>query len=105
MAHLRNRKLDGLKFRRQQPLGRYILDFYCAEKSLVVELDGGQHNIPEERGYDFARTQFLGSEGLKVLRFWNSQVRQNLPWILESIRREAGGRTPHPSPLPQGERD
>ena len=108
---LRNRKLEGLKFRRQQPLGSYILDYYCAEKGLVVELDGGQHDIPEERDYDLRRTQFLSDEGLEVIRFWNSQIRENLPWVLELIRRKAGvgaindPETPHPSPLPQGARE
>ena len=108
---LRNRKLEGLKFRRQQPLGSYILDYYCAEKGLVVELDGGQHDIPEERDYDLRRTQFLSDEGLEVIRFWNSQIRENLPWVLELIRRKAGvgaindSETPHPSPLPQGARE
>jgi len=107
---LRNRKLEGLKFRRQQPQGSYILDFYCAEKRLVVELDGGQHDDPEKRDYDLKRTAYLNGEGLEVLRFWNSQMRENLPWVLESIRRRAGvstdegPETPHPNPLPQGER-
>ena len=108
---LRNRQLCGLKFRRQQPLGSYILDFYCAEKLLVVELDGGQHDIPEEREYDARRTDFLRNEGLEVLRFWNSQIRENLPWVLELIWRKAGveavcdPETPHPGPLPQGARE
>ena len=108
---LRNRKLEGLKFRRQQPLGSYILDYYCAEKGLVVELDGGQHDVPEEREYDLRRTQFLRDEGLEVIRFWNSQIRENLPWVIELIRRKAGvvaiygPETPHPSPLPQGARE
>ena len=108
---LRNRKLCGLKFRRQQPLESYILDFFCPDKCLVVELDGGQHDIPEEREYDEKRTAFLNKQGLDVLRFWNSQVRENLPWVLELIRRKAGvvalcePETPHPHPLPQGERE
>ncbi len=108
---LRNRKLAGLKFRRQQSFGNYILDFFCSEKNLVVELDGGQHDIPEERDYDVRRTEFLKNEGLEVLRVWNSQVRENLPWVQELIRRKAGvvsnyePETPHPSPLPQGERE
>jgi very-short-patch-repair endonuclease len=108
---LRNRKLGGLKFRRQQPLESYILDFFCADKRLVVELDGGQHDIPEEREYDEKRTAFLNTQGLEVLRFWNSQIRENLPWVLELIRRKAGvsptcePETPHPDPLPQGERE
>ena len=110
-CQLRNRKLAGLKFRRQQPFGNYILDFFCSEKNLVVELDGGQHDIPEEREYDLSRTEFLKSEGVEVLRFWNSQIRENLPWVKEVIRRKAGvaaihePETPHPGPLPQGERE
>ena len=107
---LRNRKLGGLKFRRQQPLDPYILDFFCSDKRLVVELDGGQHDIPEEREYDERRTAFLNKQGLVVLRFWNSQVRENLPHVLDVIRHKAGvvagGREepPHPGPLPRGER-
>ncbi len=103
-SQLRNSKLEGLKFRRQQPFDRYILDFYCAEEKLVVELDGGQHDIPEEREYDRVRTEFLKTAGLRVLRFWNSQVRENAPWVLEIIRREAGlsrgERAPSPQPSP-----
>jgi very-short-patch-repair endonuclease len=118
---IRSRKLAGLKFRRQQPYGRYILDFYCPESKLAVELDGGQHDAPGTRDYDEARTKFLQEAGVRILRFWNSQVWDNLPWVLECIRREADtphpnplpkgarekseGRTPHPSPLPQGARE
>ena len=108
---LRGRKLCGLKFRRQQPLGSYILDFFCAEKGLVVELDGGQHDFPENREYDEKRTAYLNAQELVVLRFWNSQIRGNLPWVLELIRQKAGmgtneeQPTPHPNPLPQGERE
>ena len=103
---LRNRKLAGVKFRRQQPMGPYIVDFYCPDCKLAVEVDGGQHDLPEERDADVARTRFLEDEGLKVVRFWNSQVRENLPWVLELIRWEvARSITPHPGPLPQGERE
>ena len=99
---LRDRKLAGVKFRRQQPLGPYILDFYCPDLKLAVELDGGQHDFDEERSHDLARTKFLEELGLKVLRFWNSQVRENLPWVLELIRRETRvGGIPSPTPSPQ----
>jgi adenine-specific DNA-methyltransferase len=98
---LRDRKVEGLKFRRQQPMGNYILDFYCADAKMAVELDGGQHDIPEEREYDLRRTQWLEEEGIKVLRFWNSQIRGALPWVLESIGTAAGrGKTPSPRPSP-----
>jgi adenine-specific DNA-methyltransferase len=84
-------------------LDPYILDFFCAEQRLVVELDGGQHDIPEERDYDERRTAFLNAQGLEVLRFWNRQVRENLPWVLESIRRKAGvPENPSPWPSPTG---
>ena len=70
--HLRLRQIGGYKFRRQQPLGSYIVDFICLEKKLVVELDGGQHaaRISE----DAQRTTWLESQGFHVLRFWNHQV-------------------------------
>lgn len=78
---LRNRRLNGFKFRRQAPIGRYIVDFACVEHRLVVELDGGQHATCDES----PRTQFLEKSGWHVLRFWNSEVIENLPGVLERI--------------------
>lgn len=69
---LRNRRIAGAKFRRQHPMGRYILDFYCHEKKLCVELDGGQHM--EAAAYDQQRDAWLRGQGICVLRFWNNQV-------------------------------
>jgi very-short-patch-repair endonuclease len=71
---LRNRRLEGLKFRRQHPRGPYILDFFCEAADLVVEVDGGQHT-PEG---DARRTAALDKDGLLVIRFWNNEVLQNL---------------------------
>ena len=71
---LRLRQLGGHKFRRQQPLGRYIVDFVCLERRLVVELDGGQHSEPEQAGYDAERSSWLEQEGFRVLRFWDHEV-------------------------------
>ncbi len=73
---LRDRKL-GVKFRRQHPVGRFILDFACEELKLGIELDGGQHN--QERGliYDAERTAMLEKSGWKILRFWNNEVMEN----------------------------
>ena len=71
-SHLRNRHLDGYKFRRQFPIGRYIVDFVCNSKDLVVEVDGGQH--AELTTKDEVRTEFLNKEGYKVVRFWNNDV-------------------------------
>ncbi len=97
---LRNRKLAGIKFRRQQPLGSYVLDFFCAEKKLNVEVDGGQHDLPENRNHDERRAVFLKEQGVKTLRFWNSQIRENMPAVLERIRAELVD-APHLGPLPR----
>jgi len=97
---LRNFTVDGLKFRRQAPLGPYIVDFFCAEARLIVELDGITH-VDEPR--DAIRDAWLKARGYTVLRFWNNEVMANLDGVLEVIR--ALARTPHPNPLPQGERE
>jgi very-short-patch-repair endonuclease len=82
---LRSKQIEGLKFRRQQPIGGYIVDFVSFEKRLVVELDGGQHAV--SRGKDRERDRLLTEAGYKVLRFWNNDVLQNLPGVLETIRK------------------
>ncbi|MBW4622225.1 MAG: endonuclease domain-containing protein [Cyanosarcina radialis HA8281-LM2] len=81
--HLRNRKLHGLKFRRQHPIGRFIVDFYCPEYRLIVELDGEIHDRQVE--YDMARTEQLQADGDRVLRFQNQEVLDRLSWVLEQI--------------------
>jgi very-short-patch-repair endonuclease len=73
---LRNRQLQGFKFRRQQPIGRFIVDFYCSENKLVVEIDGDTH--AERKEYDTNRTQWLENEGYQVIRFTNDEVLTNL---------------------------
>ena len=72
--YLRGKQMHGIKFRRQQTIGGYIVDFISMEKKLIIELDGGQH--AEQADYDAARTAYLESEGYRVLRFWNNQVLQ-----------------------------
>ena len=84
--HLRGKHLEGLRFRRQHPLGRYIIDFVCLEKRLVLELDGGQHGEENEEIKDKERDQWLNAEGYQVLRFWNNEVFTNLEGVLETIR-------------------
>jgi very-short-patch-repair endonuclease len=79
---LRNKQL-GVDFRRQHPAGTYVLDFYCPALRLVIELDGGQH--AEQSARDERRTRWLAEHGATVLRFWNSDVTQNLPGVLEFI--------------------
>ncbi len=83
--HLRLRQLEGEKFRRQQPLGRYVVDFVCLEKRLTVELDGGQH--AEQVGSDAERTAWLEAQGFRVLRFWNHDVMKDIEAVKEVIRR------------------
>ena len=87
------------KFRRQQTFGRYVVDFVNFEKKVVVELDGEQHALDPG---DKIRDEWFRAEGYKVLRFWDNQVFSNLEGVLETIREVL--LTPHPAPLPQGER-
>jgi very-short-patch-repair endonuclease len=91
---LRRRGLDGFKFRRQEPVGAYIVDFLCSEARLVVELDGGGHDAEDQRRYDVRRTDVLEQFGLRVLRFWNNDVHRNIEEVLLTILEAA--RTPSP---------
>jgi very-short-patch-repair endonuclease len=86
---LRDRRLGGWRWKRQVPRGPYIVDFYCADAALVVELDGGQH--AEQIDYDARRTAFLEELGLRVLRFWNSQVLENSDGVCVAILDACGG--------------
>jgi len=99
--YLKNRGMEGFKFRRQQTIGRYIVDFVNLEKKLIVEVDGGQHADSIE--YDSTRDEWLRGEGYRVLRFWDNEVFGNLEGVLRTIRDAL--LTPHPDPLPQGERE
>jgi very-short-patch-repair endonuclease len=84
-AELRNRKLKGLKFRRQHPLDKFIVDFYCNEKNLVVELDGGVHDEKINKDYDDARTVMLAGFNIIVLRFKNEEVINDMQGVLKKI--------------------
>src|SRR5688500_5842482 len=81
--NLRAGRLTGYKFRRQQPIGRYIVDFVCFEAQLVIEVDGGQHL--DAQLSDAVRTEWLESQGFRVLRFWNDDVLLRTPLVLEAI--------------------
>ena len=85
-GHLRGRRFGGYRFRRQHLIDPYIADFYCAVANLVVELDGETHLGKEDQ--DRLRQKFLESNGLKVLRFWNTDVFDNLESVLEVLHRE-----------------
>ena len=82
--HLRLRQVGGYRFRRQQPLGPYIVDFVCLEKRLIVEVDGGQHAAQVEK--DAQRAAWLEADGFRLLRFWNSEVLQDTQAVQETIR-------------------
>jgi len=97
--HLRSRRLEGDKFRRQQVIDPYIVDFVCFEKKLIVELDGGQH--AESISYDHRRSLFLEAAGFKVMRFWNNEVLGNLESVLSCIRAECAV-APSPQPFYEG---
>ena len=85
---IRNRQIDGHKFARQVPIGRYICDFVCRERQIVIELDGGQH---AESSTDAVRDRYLTAEGYRVLRFWNNDVLGNLDGVLTTIQSELRG--------------
>ena len=82
-SQLRNRGLNGWKFRRQFPIGQYIVDFECHELKLIVEVDGGQH--AEQEFYDIRRTEYLQLKGYQVVRFWNNEVLGNLEGVLGAL--------------------
>lgn len=91
---LSNKKLDGWKFRRQHPCGSYILDFYCHQARLCVEVDGGYHHEPDQQEADVIRTAYLEEAGIRVLRFANSEVMGDLNGVVGEIRRALGAPAP-----------
>lgn len=82
---LRNNRLNGTKFKRQYPVGKYVADFVCIEKMLIIELDSGGHNTDEQIKYDTIRTNYLNSRGFNVIRFWNNDVDNNIESVTEKI--------------------
>jgi len=91
---LRSRQIDGHRFRRQVPLGRYIADFVCHDACVIIELDGGQHDgSPQEA----ERSRFLQEEGYRILRFWNNEVLSNLEGVHAAIAEDLRRHHPHPT--------
>ena len=86
---VRNKQFFGMKFFRQYSIGPYILDFYCPTMKLVVELDGGQHNQDDKRGHDAARSKYLKSQGIDVMRFWNNEVLLDIEGVLSKMALKA----------------
>jgi very-short-patch-repair endonuclease len=84
-SRLRNRGFKNLKFRRQYPIGKYIVDFICLEKKIIIELDGWQHKEEKQERYDKERSKFLEKLGFRILRFWNNDVNNNLGGVFLKI--------------------
>ena len=80
-AKLREKQIEGFRFRRQHPIGPNVVDFFCPKAKLILEVDGGQHSIES----DTHRTQWLESAGCRVIRFWNNEVLENMAGVLERI--------------------
>ena len=97
---LRDRRFGDLKFRRQHPIAPYVLDFYCDEIALAIELDGGQHGEIMATARDERRSDFLKKQGIEVLRFWNNDVLQRTESVLEALWDAVDSRKKNPSPLP-----
>ncbi len=91
-VRLKGDRLDGLGFRKQHPVGPYILDFYCAAAKLTVEVDGASHETDERAAHNARRTVWLGGKGIRVIRIAAGAVRDELDGVLDFIRREAAGR-------------
>lgn len=91
-SRLKTWRAEGFVFRRQAPLGRYIVDFVCYTPKLVIELDGGQHSLDDHRAADAIRDAWLQGEGFRVLRIWNMDVHNNMDGVLIAIHNalEAG---------------
>jgi very-short-patch-repair endonuclease len=84
---LRDKQFDKTKFRRQEPIGNYIVDFVCFEKKLIIEIDGNPHKETRTKINDNQRTLWLQGEGFRILRFWNSEVRNNIEGVLGKIKK------------------
>jgi adenine-specific DNA-methyltransferase len=80
-SRVRAKRFKGLKFKRQHPIGRYVIDFICLEKKLIIEIDGWQHKEEKQERYDKERTDYLEKQGFRIIRFWNDEVNNNLEGI------------------------
>ena len=99
--HLKSKSFGGFKFRTQHPIKNYIVDFYCHKIRLVIELDGGIHDSIDQKEYDIGRTFELEEFGLKVIRFRNEEIFENINLVLDSIA--SNFPPPQPSPEREGE--
>ena len=88
--HLRGKQLYGLRFRKQHPIAPFVVDFFCHEPKLVVEIDGPSHYEPGQQGYDRARTERLSQRGMRVIRFTNRDIDHSIEGVLQEIARRCG---------------
>jgi adenine-specific DNA-methyltransferase len=95
---LRDRRFSAYKFRRQHTFGPYILDFFCLEARLNIELDGGRHGFPEQQLRDLERDAWLEARGVKVLRFWNARLRRERQVVRDAIWKALQERAPRQIP-------
>jgi very-short-patch-repair endonuclease len=98
-SRLRSRQLQGSKFRRQHGIGPYIVDFYCPEQSLVIEIDGDSHADAEQIQKDQRRDRYLQSIGLRVVRYTNDDIMKNLDGVLEDLQKRVSSGSASPNPL------
>ena len=84
-SRLRGGKMDGCKFIRQYSIGKYIVDFYCPKYQLGIEVDGGQHDEEAAQRYDQERTQFITSQGIRIIRFWNNEICNQIDGVCDKI--------------------
>lgn len=87
-AELRKHRLGGFRFRRQHPIGPYIVDFACLDRRLIVEVDGLQHGFEQNREREQRRTRFLEGAGYRVFRVWNGEIRENVVGVCDSLAAE-----------------
>lgn len=99
---IRNRQFFNFRFRRQFPIGNYIVDFVCREKKIVIEVDGGQHNEKNNIDYDNMRSEYLALEGFKVVRFWNNDIDNNIDGVYEKLKEVFEITPSQPSPSGEG---
>jgi very-short-patch-repair endonuclease len=102
-SKLRLKQIDGHRFRRQVPIGAYVVDFVCLARRLIIEVDGGQHD--SRASQDDARTAWLERQGFSILCFWNNEVLGNIEGVYEIIVAHLAGGAPHPNPPPKGGRE
>lgn len=102
--YLRAKRMEGIKFRRQEPIGNYIVDFICFDKRIIVEIDGGQHARDENVNRDKERDEWLRTQGFKVLRFWNNEVLNNINGVWEVIRNHCFYHPPLAPPIEGGDK-